>query len=222
MRILLVEDNTTLASALIKALMQENFDVAHVLHGERAIAAAQMQKPDAVVLDLGLPDIDGLDVLKKVKAVNRALPVLILTARDTLEDKVIGLNSGADDYLAKPFEMPELLARLRAIERRLTNAVEASLNIGDVVLFTNQHRVLWQGQEVDLSRKEYVLLKILMSSANRVITRSHLETQLFSWGDDVSSNALEVHIHNLRKKFGKEFIQTIRGVGYSIKSSGGK
>lgn len=218
MRILLVEDNTALASALIKALMTEGFDVSHVLHGERAVANTQNQLPDALVLDLGLPDIDGLDVLKKIKQANPTVPVLLLTARDTLEDKVTGLNAGADDYLAKPFEMPELIARLRVIQRRLLNSIDPTIQVGAVTLFTNEHKVMVNNSEVELSRREYALLKILMSSLNKVVTRTHLEAQLYSWGDDVSSNALEVHVHNLRKKLGKEFIQTIRGVGYSVKS----
>ena len=168
------------------------------------------------MLDLGLPDRDGLQVLKSLRDDGIRLPVLLLTARDTVEDKVNGLDSGADDYLAKPFEMAELLARLRVLERRLGIHAQATLSHGDLLLSTRSHDVSIAGTPVELSRREYMLLKSLMENAGRVQTRDSLESSLYSWGEEVASNALEVHIHNLRKKLGSEWIRTVRGVGYMM------
>jgi DNA-binding response OmpR family regulator len=184
-----------------------------------AIQVVKTEPPDIVILDLGLPDIDGLEVLKQLRKINAALPVLLLTARDTIEDKVTGLDAGADDYLPKPFDMPELLARLRVLERRLGTAQSNEIIIGDVALSTTSHQVLFQGEELELSKREYMLLKALMESAGKVQTRNSLESKLYSWDDSVASNALEVHIHNLRKKLGTEFIKTVRGVGYTVKKT---
>ncbi|MEH6529642.1 MAG: winged helix-turn-helix domain-containing protein, partial [Porticoccus sp.] len=174
------------------------------------------EEPDIVILDLGLPDMDGLKVLKKIRHQSSSLPVILLTARDSINDKVMGLDSGADDYLAKPFEMTELLARLRVLERRLSTTKSTQITIGDISLDTSTQAVVQQNHELDLSRKEYMLLKSLMENAGKVLTRSTLETRLYSWGEEVCSNALEVHIHHLRKKLGPNFIKTVRGVGYKV------
>lgn len=145
-------------------------------------------------------------------------PVLILTARDSIKDKVRGLDSGADDYLPKPFDIEELLARLRALERRLSKTTSATIALGNVALDTNTHQLTVDGSIVDLARREYMLLKALMESGNKIQTRESLENKLYSWGEEISSNAVEVHIHHLRKKLPTGFIQTVRGVGYIIKT----
>jgi DNA-binding response OmpR family regulator len=163
-----------------------------------------------------LPDINGLAVLKKLRGKHAELPVLLLTARDQVDDKVLGLDSGADDYLAKPFEMNELLARLRVMERRLAQVKTSCIVIGSVSLDTVEHRVLVDKEEVDVSRREYMVLKSLMENAGRVQTRAVLESRLYSWGEEVASNTVEVHVHHLRKKLGNDFIRTVRGVGYKV------
>jgi DNA-binding response OmpR family regulator len=216
MQLLLVEDDRPLATGLRKALQDQGFAVNHVETGRAALHVLDVETPDLVILDLGLPDIDGLAVLKKLRARHADLPVLLLTARDTLDDKVLGLDSGADDYLAKPFGMNELLARLRVIERRLAQIKTARIAIGRVSLDTVAQKVFAGDAEVELSRREYMLLKSLMENAGRVQTRAALESRLYSWGEEVASNALEVHVHHLRRKLGNDFIQTIRGVGYKV------
>ena len=216
MQILLVEDDRPLALGLQKALQIQGYAVNHVENGNAALHVIAIEKPDILVLDVGLPDISGLDVLKKLRKTETALPVLLLTARDSTDDKVAGLDSGADDYLAKPFEMSELLARLRVLERRLTSTKTSTINIGKVCLDTIEQHVTYEEKQVDMARREYMLLKSLMENAGRIQTRESLETKLYSWGEEVSSNALEVHIHHLRKKLGGDFIKTVRGVGYKI------
>jgi len=216
MQILLVEDDRPLALGLQKALQIQGYAVNHVENGNAALHVIATEKPDILVLDVGLPDISGLDVLKKLRKTETALPVLLLTARDSTDDKVAGLDSGADDYLAKPFEMSELLARLRVLERRLTSTKTSTINIGKVCLDTIEQHVTYEEKQVDMARREYMLLKRLMENAGRIQTRESLETKLYSWGEEVSSNALEVHIHHLRKKLGSDFIKTVRGVGYKI------
>ena len=216
MQLLLVEDDLPLASGLKQALQKSGYAVNHVASGNAALHAVKVERPDIIILDIGLPDIDGIAVLKKLRVSEKTLPVLLLTARDSVDDKVAGLDSGADDYLAKPFEMTELLARLRVLERRLSTVKTSEITVGQVCLDTIDQRVTFQGEELDLARKEYMLLKSLMENAGRVMTRPTLENRLYSWGEEVSSNAIEVHIHHLRKKFGNEFIKTIRGVGYKL------
>jgi DNA-binding response OmpR family regulator len=217
MLILLVEDDILLADGLNSALKRQGFSVNHVQKGATAIRAIKTDIPDIVVLDLGLPDIDGLVVLKSIRQQQAALPILILTARDSLEDKVAGLNGGADDYLAKPFEIPELLARLRVFERRLSTVNKSEIAIDHVTLDITCREVTCEDEVVDLPRKEYMLLKALMENAGRVQTRERLETKLYSWGEEIASNSLDVHIHHLRKKLGSDFIRTVHGVGYVVK-----
>jgi DNA-binding response OmpR family regulator len=216
MQLLLVEDDRPLAAGLQKALQAQGFAVNHVETGRAALHVIDVETPDLVILDLGLPDIDGLTILKRLRLRHTELPVLLLTARDTLDDKVLGLDSGADDYLAKPFEMSELIARLRVIERRLAQIKTARIAVGRVSLDTVAQKVFTGDAEVELSRREYMLLKSLMENAGRVQTRAALESRLYSWGEEVASNALEVHVHHLRRKLGNDFIQTIRGVGYKV------
>jgi len=218
MQVLLVEDNALLAKAVVRALKNAGFSVNHVERGNLALSAIKTARPDLLVLDLGLPDMDGLDVLKVARNEGFSNPVLILTARDSTPDKVLGLDAGADDYLAKPFEIDELLARLRALERRLGNVKSYKITIGDVEVDTNSHEVNVLGVSVMMSRREYMLLKALMESANKIQTRDTLDSKLYSWGEEVSSNTVEVHIHNLRKKLPAGLIQTVRGVGYVIRT----
>jgi DNA-binding response OmpR family regulator len=219
MQILLVEDDYPLAKGLQQALQAEDFVVNFVGSGEAAIHIIKTETPDIVILDIGLPDIDGLKVLQRIRPSYPTLPVLLLTARDTVEDKVKGLDSGADDYLAKPFDMPELIARLRVFERRLSTTHSHKIVIGDISIDTKAHEVCINNNPIDLSRREYMLLKALMESAGKIQSKDALETKLYSWGEEVSSNTIEVHIHNLRKKLNNDFIKTVRGIGYTIKKS---
>jgi DNA-binding response OmpR family regulator len=216
MLILLVEDDASLSRALQQALQKQGYSVNAVERGKAALHVVQTDVPDIVILDLGLPDMDGLAVLKAIREKQVDLPVLLLTARASLDDRISGLDSGADDYLSKPFEMTELFARLRVLERRLSTAKTAEISVGEVVLDINRGEVRLRGEPLELSRREYMLLKSLMENAGRVQTRNTLESRLYSWGEEVASNALEVHIHHLRKKLGGQFITTIRGVGYKV------
>jgi DNA-binding response OmpR family regulator len=219
MSILLVEDDHELATGLTEALRKEGLVVNHVGSGADALHVISTEPPDIVILDLGLPDMDGLDVLTKLRRQQRELPVLLLTARDSLGDKVVGLDYGADDYLAKPFEMPELLARLRALGRRAGTAASHIITVGPVRLDIANNAVSVDGAPITLPRREYMLLRALMENAGRVQTREQLESKLYSWGEEVASNALEVHVHHLRKKLSPDFIETVRGVGYAVRNT---
>jgi len=216
MQVLLVEDDQSLAAGLKVALGREGFGINHVSRGRDALHVIDTAPPDLIILDLGLPDMDGIDVLQQVGG---RVPVLILTARSTLDDRVKGLHLGADDYLSKPFEMPELVARLRVMERRLSTTQSPQIGIGNIVLNPAAQQVTLAGEEVEMPRREYMVLKSLMENAGKVLTRDSLESKLYSWGEEVASNAIEVHIHHLRKKLGSDFIKTIRGVGYTIKKT---
>jgi DNA-binding response OmpR family regulator len=216
MRILLVEDDIQLAQGLQQSLRHEGFVVDHVDNGKSALTALLVPDQDMVILDLGLPDIDGLEVLKRLRNKKMVLPIIILTARDSIESKVQGLDFGADDYLAKPFDINELLARLRVIERRLGTADSALITLGQVSLDIAAHKVSLKGKDLALSKKEYMVLKALMENAGRIQSREQIESRLYDWGEEVASNAVEVHVHNLRKKLPEKFIQTVRGVGYTV------
>ena len=216
MRILLVEDDPSLAQGLQTALRREGLAVDHVTTGKAALQAVQAEAPDLIILDLGLPDMDGLDVLNSLRSGKQALLVMVLTARDTTADKISGLDHGADDYLAKPFEIPELLARLRALERRITAVQTSDISIGQVMLDTLTHTVSVDGKNIELPRREFMLLKALMENPGRVMSREKLESRLYGWGEELASNSIEVHIHHLRKKIPAGFIKTIRGIGYTV------
>jgi len=219
MQILLVEDDLPLAEGLTTALRREGFTVNHVASGKSALLAAETEPPELVILDLGLPDMDGLDVLKRLHKGKKPLLKLVLTARNTTGDKVSGLNLGADDYLAKPFEMTELLARLRALERRTALHQATHISIGPVTLDTVTFEVRVEGDQKELTRREFMLLKALMEKPGRVLSRDNLETSLYGWGEELASNSIEVHIHNLRKKLTSGFIKTVRGIGYCVRES---
>jgi two-component system OmpR family response regulator len=216
-KILLVEDDAPLARALKESLVNQQHSVTWVALGELALVSHQSHPFDIVILDLGLPDMDGMQVLKQIKATNAATPVLILTARDGTENKVEGLDLGADDYLSKPFDMPELLARLRVIERRFGTAVSSTINIRDVTIDTAASSLQVGEESVSVSRREWMIIKMLMESAGRVLSKDNIESRLYDWGEEVASNTIEVHISNLRKKLPSDFIQTLRGVGYVVK-----
>lgn len=216
MQILIVEDDRPLAQGLKIALRKQGYAVNHVESGKDCLHVVATEDPGIVILDLGLPDMDGLKVLREIRSKTNSLPVILLTARDSTGDKVAGLDCGADDYLAKPFEMTELLARLRVLERRLGTSKTNLISLGDVDLDTAAQTATFQKQHIELSRREYMLLKSLMENTGKVLTRTTLESKLYSWGEEVCSNALEVHIHHLRKKLGTNFIKTVRGVGYKV------
>lgn len=219
MQILLVEDDEQLASGLIKALSHHQFTVNHLGLGLAALTQIQAEPPDIVILDLGLPDIDGLELLKKLRNKAHRLPVLLLTARDSISDKVAGLNLGADDYLTKPFEMDELVARLHVIERRIGTAKESQISAGKVTLNSDSHQVSVDQHPTELSRREYMLLKALMERTGHILSKEQLAKTLYNWDEETGSNTIEVHIHNLRKKLPEGFIKTVRGIGYTINLS---
>lgn len=216
MRILLAEDDIMLGEALQEALIAQGFAVDWLKDGESALAAARREDFDLLVLDLGLPRRDGMSVLRELRAQGRDLPILILTARDTPADRIAGLDGGADDYLQKPFDLGELAARLRALLRRRAGRARPEIRHGELRLDPAAQRV-WRGdEEISLPRREYMLLKELLEHEGEVLTRDKLEASLYGWMEEVESNALEVHIHHLRKKLWPELIRTVRGVGYLI------
>jgi DNA-binding response OmpR family regulator len=216
MKLLVVEDDVDLAAGLVKALRREGFAADAVGTGREAMHSIDIDPPDLVILDRGLPDMDGIAALKMWRAKNKNLPVLILTARSGLEDKVNALDLGADDYLAKPFEMAELLARLRVLLRRMGTALSSYIHIGDVRVDLAGNQASLGDEDLKLSRREFMLLRSLMENAGRIQTKESLEKKLYGWGEEIASNVIEVHISNLRKKLPADFIHTVRGVGYTI------
>src|SRR5574343_41274 len=216
MRILLVEDDPDLGEAMSIGLRQCGLAVDWLQDGLSADAALQGENFDLVVLDLGLPRLDGMAVLTKARARGLSTPVLVLTARDATGDKVAGLDAGADDYLVKPIDLDELAARIRALTRRSAGRAAPLLRQGGVCLDPAARRVTLDDAPVELSGREFSLLQLLLENAGRVLTRSQLEQSLYGWQEEPDSNALEVHIHHLRKKLGSELIRTLRGVGYTI------
>ncbi|MDP2255607.1 MAG: response regulator [Polaromonas sp.] len=216
MRILLAEDDPLLGDGLRAGLRQLGFLVDWVCDGEAAERELRAQPYEVAVLDLGLPRKDGLDVLAAIRRAGIATPVLVLTARDAVPDRIRGLDVGADDYVVKPVDLHELAARLRALVRRAHGQPQECLSAQDVVLDPAARSVRQAGEPVTLSTREFDLLQAFMLSANRVLSREQLEQQLYSWGQEVESNAIEVHIHNLRRKLGTALIHTVRGVGYML------
>ncbi|MBH2019720.1 MAG: winged helix-turn-helix domain-containing protein [Burkholderiales bacterium] len=216
MRILLAEDDSLLGDGLRAGLRQLGFLVDWVRDGEAAERELRAQPYEAAVLDLGLPRKDGLDVLAAVRRSSIKTPVLVLTARDAVPDRIRGLDVGADDYVVKPVDLHELAARLRALVRRAHGQPQECLSAQDVELDPASRTVRKAGEPVMLSTREFDLLQAFMLSADRVLSREQLEQQLYSWGQEVESNAIEVHIHNLRRKLGPALIHTVRGVGYML------
>ncbi|WP_434516788.1 response regulator [Dechloromonas sp. ARDL1] len=216
MRILLVEDDPELGDGLTVGLRQAGFAVDWLRDGQAADQALHSEIFDFVVLDLGLPRLSGMEVLNRARSRGQTMPILILTARDATGDKVSGLDAGADDYLVKPIDLDELTARIRALTRRSAGRAAPLLLHGDLAIDPAAHVVTLSGQAVELSSREFSLLQLLLENAGRVLTRTQLEQSLYGWRDEPDSNALEVHIHHLRKKLGSDLIRTLRGVGYTI------
>jgi len=216
MRILLVEDDELLGDGLAAGLRHCGYNVDWLRDGEQARSALATEDYAALVLDLGLPRLDGMSVLRGLRAAGNAIPVLILTARDSTWDKVGGLDGGADDYLVKPVDLDELAARLRALARRASGQSTPLLQANEVELDPAARRVRLRGEPVELSAREFAILELLMRNAGRMISRAQLESALYGWGEGVESNAVEVHIHHLRRKLGADLIRTVRGVGYLL------
>jgi DNA-binding response OmpR family regulator len=213
-RILLVEDDGLLGDGIQAGLRQTGFTVEWVRDGLAAEAAVAVEPFAAIVLDLGLPGLSGIEVLRRLRAARNRTPVLILTAQDAVDDRIRGLDAGADDYAVKPFDLGELAARLRALIRRGDGRATPTLTVGGLALDPAGRAVTLAGAPVDLSAREFAILHLLMRHAGNVLTRAQLEEQLYEWGQEVESNTVEVFIHHLRKKLGAERIRTIRGVGY--------
>lgn len=215
-RILLVEDDRLLADGVRAGLAQAGFAVDLAVDGEEALLAVQSQSYDAVVLDLGLPRVDGFSVLRRIREGNQPVPVLILTARDAIDDRVKGLDAGADDYVIKPFDLTELQARLRALLRRASHRADPVIRHGRVALDPAARSVTLDGQAVELSAREFATLQALLMNAGRVLSKAQIEDKLYGWGEEIESNAVEVYVHHLRRKLFPDLIRTVRGVGYLI------
>jgi len=215
-RVLLVEDDTLLGDGIRAGLRQDGYVVDWFTNGEDAEAALAVEAFDLMVLDLGLPGRDGLEVLNRLRRKGSKVPVLILTARDTVADRVKGLDVGGDDYMVKPFDLDELSARARALIRRSKGRASPTLEIGGLMLDPAAHEVSYEGHAIDLSPKEFAVLQTLMENAGKVVSRSRLQDSIYGWEQDVESNAVEVHVHHLRKKLSSKLIRTIRGVGYMV------
>lgn len=216
MRILLVEDDVMLGDGMVDALRSSGYTVDWLQQGMPALSALKSEEFAALVLDLNLPDIDGISLLRKLRREGQTLPVLILTARDALDDRVLGLDAGSDDYMVKPFALQELNARLRALVRRSKGQAQAVLEYGELQLFPASQQVTYRGAPVKLTPHEYKLLQELITQSGRVLSRDQLQQSLYGWDEGAESNAVEVHIHHLRKKFFPELIRNIRGVGYIV------
>ncbi len=216
MRLLLVEDDLMIGEPLLDLLRAEGYAVDWVRDGEMADTALLSQNYDLLILDLGLPKADGMTVLKQLRGRKQTLPVLIATARDALEQRIAGLDAGADDYVLKPYEFHELLARIRALLRRAQGRAEPVYEHKGVAINPATREVSKDGREVVLSAREWAVLEPLLARPGMVLSRQQLEEKLYGWKDEISSNAVEVYIHGLRKKLGAELIQNVRGVGYRV------
>lgn len=216
MRILVVEDDPLLGDGIKAGLTQAGFAVDWVRDGIAAELALRTASHAAVVLDLGLPRMEGLEVLRRMRAAGNRTPVLVLTARDAVEDRIKGLDGGADDYVLKPFDLHELAARLRALIRRSAGEAATLLRVGEIELDPAARRARFMGKSVDLPAREFALLQALMLASGRVLTREQLAERLYAWGEEVESNAIDVHVHHLRRKLAPALIRTVRGVGYVL------
>ncbi|KID02123.1 XRE family transcriptional regulator [Hafnia alvei] len=218
MKILIVEDDELIQQGLAKALANESYACDCAATAAQAKSLVQVGQYSLIILDLGLPDHDGASLLRQWRRSGVDVPVLILTARDAIEDRVGGLDAGADDYLVKPFALVELQARVRALIRRFQGHSDNLLQVENIILNLSTQQVTFEGQQIELTPKEFALLSRLMMRAGQTVNREILQQDLYSWQDDLSSNTLEVHIHNLRRKLGKERVKTVRSVGYRLES----
>jgi two-component system response regulator QseB len=216
MRVLLVEDDPMIGVSAQKGLRQDGFSVDWVRDGVAAVAALAANPFDAVLLDLGLPRKSGDDVLKSIRSTGNDVPVLIITARDKVQDRIAGLDSGADDYIVKPFDLDELAARIRAVQRRRTGRADPLIKVRDLTFDPAARRVTWRGEDVALSARELALLEALLERPGAILSRAQLEERIYGWGEEVESNAVEVYVHTLRRKLAADFIKTVRGVGYVV------
>jgi two-component system, OmpR family, response regulator QseB len=219
MRLLLIEDDTMLGAAIRDGLRAQGLTVDWVREGLTGLSAAATEPFDLVLLDLGLPRLDGLDVLRMLREQGKSLPVIILTARDTIEQRVEGLNAGADDYVLKPFDVKELAARIRAVTRRHAGRPSTLMRSGEVTLDPVTRDVRLRGEQMALSAREFSLLEMLMHRPGVPLTRAQIEDKLYGWGEEVGSNTVEVFVHSLRRKLGSGVIQNVRGVGYFVPRS---
>ncbi len=216
MRILLVEDDAMIGEALRKALREDGFALDWVRSAEHADTALATARYELMLLDLGLPGRDGIALLRALRARGDALPIMIITARDAIADRVSGLDAGADDYMVKPFAVDELAARMRALLRRRTGRGDPVLRCGPIAVDPATREVTLDGVPVSLSAREYALLLALLDRPGAVLSRGQLEERIYGWGEEVGSNAIEVHVHALRRKLGADRIRTVRGVGYAL------
>ncbi len=216
MRILLVEDDESLGEGIRTALRRAAFSVDWLRDGTSALAAIKDGGIDLVVLDLGVPHMDGMDVIRHARRAGADMPILVLSARERASDRTLGLDAGADDYLGKPFDTQELLARVRALVRRTSGRATPMLRVGALELDPARLAVVWRGKMLDLPRREFALLRLLMEQRGRPISRESAQQRLYGWDEDVASNTLDVHIHALRKKLDPALIRTLRGIGYAL------
>lgn len=222
--VLFVEDDSMIGESTHILLQYEGFEVTWVRTGLEALDALACGEYQLVLLDLGLPELEGLDVLKRIRQdndQNNHIAVVIITARDGVKDRVRGLSQGADDYLVKPYEFEELMARMEAVLRRTnpTLLTQDYYEVADIRLYPATHRLVKQGQEIELSNKEWAILQPMMMHPNQIFSKSHLEQKLYDWQSEVSSNTIEVYVHHLRQKLGKDLIRTVRGLGYCIETT---
>jgi len=216
MRLLLVEDDPMIGAAAQEGMRGEGHAVDWVRDARQADTAMRTTEYDLVLLDLGLPGRDGLSLLAAWRARGKKLPVVIITARDAIADRVAGLDAGADDYLVKPFDLDELSARMRAVARRRSGRAEAAITVGALEIDTSAKCVKWKGRKVALSAREYAILEALASRPGAYFSRAQLEERLYGWGDEIGSNAVEVHVHALRRKLDPSLVRTARGIGYTL------
>jgi len=217
MRLLLVEDDAMIGEGLRTQLRDLSYTVDWVRDGEAALRAARTESFDLVLLDLGLPRRDGLSVLKELRGAKDVTPVLVLTARDAVTDRIAGLDAGADDYLVKPFDAAELAARVRALLRRRAGRADSLVEHGEVRLNLTTRQVHLAGKELSLSAREFSILEALLERPGAILSRAQLEQRLYGWGEEVESNALDVHLHSLRRKLGAQFILNVRGLGWRVR-----
>jgi DNA-binding response OmpR family regulator len=216
MRILLIEDDPMIGKGLVRGLSDHGMTVDWVRNGAEGCAALLHAEHALALLDIGLPEMSGIDVLKAARTAGVTVPVLVITARDSLDDRIAGLDFGADDYIAKPFELRELLARMRAVLRRHNGQAQSVITIGEITLNLATHQARYRNTEHILSAREFALMQALMQRPGVILSRAQIEQQIYGWGDEVESNAVDVLIHEIRKKFDKDIIRNVRGAGWMV------